>query len=49
MYLIILDFIFVFFLFFPDLQDSMDLFDYNVPQRVNEFVAAAVAQVRCWC
>ncbi|KAJ0111521.1 hypothetical protein Patl1_01315 [Pistacia atlantica] len=28
----------------PIIQDNMNLFDYNVPERVNEFVAAAVAQ-----
>ncbi|TYH24233.1 hypothetical protein ES288_A03G075300v1 [Gossypium darwinii] len=28
----------------PIVQDNMELFDYNVPQRVNEFVAAALSQ-----
>ncbi|PPE00898.1 hypothetical protein GOBAR_DD02060 [Gossypium barbadense] len=28
----------------PIVQDNMELFDYNVPQRVNEFVAAAFSQ-----
>ncbi|XP_021887561.1 probable alpha-mannosidase At5g13980, partial [Carica papaya] len=28
----------------PIVQDNMDLFDYNVPERVNEFVAAALSQ-----
>ncbi|XP_076898589.1 putative alpha-mannosidase At5g13980 [Bidens hawaiensis] len=28
----------------PIVQDDMDLFDYNVEERVNDFVAAAVAQ-----
>ena len=28
------------------LKDDMDLFDYNVQERVNDFVAAAVAQVK---
>ncbi|CAH9082893.1 unnamed protein product [Cuscuta europaea] len=28
----------------PVVQDDIDLFDYNVPERVNEFVAAALAQ-----
>ncbi|XP_030940374.1 probable alpha-mannosidase At5g13980 [Quercus lobata] len=28
----------------PIVQDNINLFDYNVPQRVNEFVAAAVKQ-----
>ncbi|KAL8160140.1 hypothetical protein V2J09_001677 [Rumex salicifolius] len=28
----------------PVVQDNMDLFDYNVQERVNDFVAAAVAQ-----
>lgn len=28
------------------LKDDMELFDYNVQQRVNDFVAAAVAQVQ---
>ncbi|KAL4634651.1 hypothetical protein ACB092_04G215900 [Castanea dentata] len=28
----------------PIVQDNINLFDYNVPQRINEFVAAAVKQ-----
>ncbi|KAK8540344.1 hypothetical protein V6N13_038897 [Hibiscus sabdariffa] len=28
----------------PIVQDDMELFDYNVPERVNEFVAAALSQ-----
>ncbi|CAL0305214.1 unnamed protein product [Lupinus luteus] len=28
----------------PVVQDDVDLFDYNVPDRVNEFVSAAIAQ-----
>ncbi|KAL5795367.1 hypothetical protein ACOSQ2_000187 [Xanthoceras sorbifolium] len=28
----------------PIVQDDMNLFDYNVPQRVNEFVSAAISQ-----
>nr|XP_023887935.1 probable alpha-mannosidase At5g13980 isoform X3 [Quercus suber] len=28
----------------PIVQDNINLFDYNVPQRINEFVAAAVSQ-----
>ncbi|XVF54777.1 hypothetical protein PTKIN_Ptkin05aG0209000 [Pterospermum kingtungense] len=28
----------------PIVQDNMELFDYNVPERVNEFVAAALSQ-----
>ncbi|KAL5724488.1 alpha-mannosidase [Ranunculus cassubicifolius] len=28
----------------PIVQDNMDLFDYNVEERVNDFVAAAVSQ-----
>ncbi|GAU38122.1 hypothetical protein TSUD_318090 [Trifolium subterraneum] len=28
----------------PIVQDDINLFDYNVPQRVNEFVAAAISQ-----
>ncbi|XP_062168660.1 probable alpha-mannosidase At5g13980 [Alnus glutinosa] len=28
----------------PIVQDDIKLFDYNVPQRINEFVAAAVSQ-----
>ncbi|CAJ1974897.1 unnamed protein product [Sphenostylis stenocarpa] len=28
----------------PIVQDDVNLFDYNVPQRVNEFVAAAISQ-----
>ncbi|KAJ4838393.1 hypothetical protein Tsubulata_017421, partial [Turnera subulata] len=28
----------------PLVQDDMNLFDYNVPERVDEFVAAAIAQ-----
>lgn len=28
----------------PTVQDDINLFDYNVPQRVNEFVAAAMSQ-----
>ncbi|XP_054805405.1 probable alpha-mannosidase At5g13980 isoform X2 [Prosopis cineraria] len=28
----------------PIVQDDIDLFDYNVPQRVNEFVSAAISQ-----
>lgn len=27
------------------LKDDMSLFDYNVQERVNDFVAAALAQV----
>jgi hypothetical protein len=27
------------------LKDNMDLFDYNVQDRVNDFVAAALSQV----
>lgn len=30
-----------------DLKDDINLFDYNVPERINTFVAAAVSQVRC--
>ncbi|KAG8496550.1 hypothetical protein CXB51_007628 [Gossypium anomalum] len=30
----------------PIVQDNMELFDYNVPQRVNEFVAAALSQIQ---
>lgn len=26
-------------------KDDMNLFDYNVPERVNDFVAAAISQV----
>lgn len=29
------------------LKDDIDLFDYNVQKRVNDFVAAALAQVSC--
>ncbi|KAL5564813.1 hypothetical protein UlMin_027977 [Ulmus minor] len=28
----------------PIVQDNLNLFDYNVPQRVNEFVSAALSQ-----
>ncbi|KAL1347182.1 hypothetical protein AAHE18_08G240200 [Arachis hypogaea] len=28
----------------PIVQDDVNLFDYNVPERVNEFVAAAISQ-----
>ncbi|KAK7311283.1 hypothetical protein RJT34_09317 [Clitoria ternatea] len=28
----------------PVIQDNMDLFDYNVQERVNDFVAAAISQ-----
>ncbi|KAM7276612.1 hypothetical protein ACFE04_018478 [Oxalis oulophora] len=28
----------------PIVQDDMNLFDYNVPQRVNDFVATAISQ-----
>ncbi|KAK9926542.1 hypothetical protein M0R45_023767 [Rubus argutus] len=28
----------------PIVQDDMDLFDYNVPDRVNDFVSAAISQ-----
>ncbi|XWS37045.1 hypothetical protein CRYUN_Cryun19dG0009600 [Craigia yunnanensis] len=28
----------------PIVQDNIELFDYNVPERVNEFVAAALSQ-----
>ncbi|XP_006485097.1 probable alpha-mannosidase At5g13980 isoform X2 [Citrus sinensis] len=28
----------------PIVQDDMNLFDYNVPERVNDFVSAAIAQ-----
>lgn len=28
-------------------KDDVNLFDYNVPDRVNEFVSAAISQVRC--
>lgn len=28
-----------------DMKDNINLFDYNVQDRVNDFVAAAVAQV----
>ncbi|KAK4846372.1 hypothetical protein QYF36_016462 [Acer negundo] len=28
----------------PIVQDAMNLFDYNVPERVNEFVSAAISQ-----
>lgn len=31
----------------PCVKDDMDLFDYNVPDRVNDFVSAAISQVRC--
>lgn len=30
-----------------DLKDNTNLFDYNVPLRVDEFVTAAKTQVRC--
>lgn len=30
---------------FYALKDNIDLFDYNVQVRVNDFVAAALAQV----
>ncbi|KAF2301804.1 hypothetical protein GH714_029449 [Hevea brasiliensis] len=29
---------------YPIVQDDINLFDYNVPDRVNDFVAAAIAQ-----
>ncbi|XP_038696412.1 probable alpha-mannosidase At5g13980 isoform X2 [Tripterygium wilfordii] len=29
---------------YPVVQDDIDLFDYNVPERVNDFVAAALVQ-----
>ncbi|KAL7191623.1 hypothetical protein ACSBR2_023661 [Camellia fascicularis] len=29
----------------PVVQDDINLFDYNVPERINDFVAAALAQV----
>ena len=29
-------------------KDDPDLFDYNVQERVNDFVAAALAQVAQW-
>uniref|UniRef100_A0A2P2LJ13 Alpha-mannosidase n=1 Tax=Rhizophora mucronata TaxID=61149 RepID=A0A2P2LJ13_RHIMU len=32
----------------PIVQDDMTLFDYNVPQCVNDFVSAAMSQVRLW-
>lgn len=35
------------FVLLPCLKDDMDLFDYNVPDRVNDFVSAAISQVRC--
>ncbi|XP_072086370.1 probable alpha-mannosidase At5g13980 [Arachis hypogaea] len=28
----------------PIVQDDVNLFDYNVPERVNEFVVAAISQ-----
>ncbi|XP_027356605.1 probable alpha-mannosidase At5g13980 isoform X1 [Abrus precatorius] len=30
----------------PIVQDDVNLFDYNVPQRVNEFVTAAISQAK---
>lgn len=29
------------------MKDNMDLFDYNVQDRVDDFVAAALSQVSC--
>lgn len=29
------------------MKDDINLFDYNVQDRVNDFVAAAVSQVNC--
>lgn len=31
------------------LKDNMELFDYNVQERVNDFVAAALSQVSWAC
>lgn len=33
------------FAFFFEMKDDVNLFDYNVQDRVNDFVAAAVSQV----
>ncbi|KAK2662240.1 hypothetical protein Ddye_000814 [Dipteronia dyeriana] len=33
----------------PIVQDDMNLFDYNVPERVNEFVSAAISQANITC